>query len=282
VRALPEPTRLPLRKLLASSLGSIAAIAGALVPVSVAQAQSAEELAKKLSNPVAALISVPLQYNYDHKIGAQEQGHRSLLNIQPVVPVSVNEAWNVISRTILPVIDQHDIFPGAGDQTGTGDVVQSFFLSPKAPTASGWIWGAGPVFLVPTGSDPLLGAEKWGTGPTAVVLKQDGPWTYGALANHIWSFAGDNNRADVNSTFLQPFFSYTTKDAWTFTLNSESTYDWKAHQWSVPINVVVSKVTKVGGQLISVGAGVRYWAESPDSGPEGWGARLVLTLLFPK
>lgn len=157
-----------------------------------------------------------------------------------------------------------------------------FFLSPKAPTASGWIWGAGPVFLLPTGSDSLLSAEKWGAGPTAVVLKQDGPWTYGALANHIWSFAGDHNRSDVNSTFRQPFLSYTTKDAWTFTLNSESTYDWKANQWSVPINAVVSKVTKAGGQLISVGAGVRYWAESPESGPEGWGARFVLTLLFPK
>jgi hypothetical protein len=279
---MPEATRLPLRKLFAGSLGGIAAIAGALMPVSAARAQSAEELAKKLSNPVAALISVPFQYNHDHKIGTQDQGQRSLLNIQPVVPISVNDGWNVISRTILPFIDQRDIFPGAGDQTGTGDVVQSFFLSPKAPTAAGWIWGAGPVFLVPTGNDPLLGAEKWGAGPTAVVLKQDGPWTYGALANHIWSFAGDNNRADVNSTFLQPFLSYTTKDAWTFTLNSESTYDWKAHQWSAPINALVSKVTKVGGQLISVGAGVRYWGEAPESGPEGWGARVVLTLLFPK
>jgi hypothetical protein len=263
-------------------LGMAGALAGTLFPCDAARAESAEDLAKKLSNPVAALISVPFQYNYDQNIGPQDRGHRSLLNIQPVVPVSVNEEWNVISRTILPVIDQRDIFPGAGDQTGIGDVVQSFFLSPKAPTAAGWIWGAGPVFLLRTGSDPLLSAEKWGAGPTAVLLKQDSPWTYGALANHIWSFAGDEGRTGVSSTFLQPFLSYTTKDAWTFTLNSESTYDWKASQWSVPINALVSKVTRVGGQLISVGAGVRYWAEAPESGAEDWGARVVLTLLFPK
>lgn len=240
------------------------------------------ELAKKLANPVAALISVPLQLNYDQDIGVSDVGERWTLNIQPVVPFGISENWNLISRTILPVIWQDEIFAGAGDQAGTGDVVQSLFFSPKEPTARGWIWGVGPVFLLPTGSDDLLTADKWGAGPTAVVLRQQGPWTYGVLTNHIWSFAGDDDRGDVNSTFLQPFLSYTTPSAWTFTLNSESTYNWVDEEWSLPLNAVVSKVVTIGGQLVSLGAGVRYWADSPDSGPDGLGLRLIVTLLFPK
>ncbi len=244
--------------------------------------QSAADLAKKLSNPVAALISVPFQLNYDEKIGPTEGGERWLLNVQPVVPITLNEEWNVISRTILPVVSQEDIFPGAGTQSGIGDIVQSVFLSPKAPTAGGWIWGAGPVFLLPTGSDDLLSSKKWGLGPTAVLLKQEHGWTYGALANHIWSVAGDSDRPDISTTFLQPFLSYTTPTAWTFGVNTESTYDWKNTQWSVPLNLSVSKVTKIGDQLISVGGGPRYWIDGPDSGPHGWGLRVFLTLLFPK
>ncbi len=143
------------------------------------------DLAMQLSNPVAALISVPLQLNYDQDIGPVDDGDRWLLNVQPVIPFALNDDWNLISRTILPVVRQSDIFPGAGTQTGTGDVVQSIFFSPKAPTASGWIWGAGPVLLLPTGSNDLLTTDKWGAGPTAVVLKQSNGWTRGVLANHL-------------------------------------------------------------------------------------------------
>jgi hypothetical protein len=256
--------------------GSVAAI---VWTASGAVAQDAAELAKKLSNPVAAMISVPFQYNYDQNLGLTDDGHKSTLNVQPVVPISLNDDWNLISRTIVPIIWQEDIVPGT-EQHGIGDVVQSLFFSPKEPT-DGIIWGVGPAFLLPTGTDPLMSAEKWGAGPTAVALTQKDGWTVGALANHIWSFAGDEDRDDVNSTFLQPFVSYTTPDAWTFSLNTESTYDWNAETWSVPVNFQVLKLLTFGSQAVQLGGGAGYWAESPEGGPEGWRFRATMTFLFP-
>ena len=149
------------------------------------------------------------------------------------------------------------------------------FKSPKAPTAGGWIWGVGPVELLPSASDDMLGGEKWGLGPTAVVLKQQGAWTVGMLANHIWSVAGDDDRADVNATFLQPFLSYITKTRTTLTLLTESTCDWDSDAWSVPVIAHVFQLFKVGPQILQFGVGAKYWAESPDNGPEGWGFRVV-------
>lgn len=264
-----------------ANVAALLAACGLLLFAQVGHAQSTEELAKQLANPISALISVPFQLNYNQDIGPQDDGDRWTLNIQPVIPLSLNEDWNVISRTILPVIWQQDIYPGAGSQSGIGDLFQSLFFSPKAPTTSGWIWGAGPVILVPTGSDDLLTADKWGAGPTGVVLKQDGPWTYGMLANHVWSFAGDSDRADINATFMQPFLSYTTPNALSLALNTESTYDWENEQWSVPINATAAKVMKFGNQLVSVGGGVRYWVDSSKNDVKGWGLRLQFTLLFP-
>ena len=142
--------------------------------------------------------------------------------------------------------------------------------------------GGGPVLLLPTASDDMLGGEQWGVGPTFVALKQNGPWTTGLLVNHIASFAGDDARSDVNATFLQPFVSYITETKTTIGLSSEATFDWESDQWSVPINFTVSQLLKIGSQPIQIGAGVRYWAESPDNGPDDWGFRLQVTFLFPK
>ena len=138
-------------------------------------------------------------------------------------------------------------FPGAGSQSGIGDLFRSVFFSPKAPTAGGWICGAGPVML----------------------------------ANHVWSFAGDSDRADIDATFMQPFLSYTTPQALSLALNTESTYDWENEQWSVPINATATKVMKIGNQLVSIGGGVRYWVESSKNDVKGWGLRLQFTLLYP-
>lgn len=240
----------------------------------------ASDLAKKLANPVASLISVPFQYNYDQDYGPREEGSKSLLNIQPVWPFSLSEDWNLITRTIIPLVAQQDIPPG-DDTAGLGDILQSFFFSPKEPLG-GWILGAGPVMLYPTATDDSLGGGKWGAGPTALVLRQDSGWTYGVLVNHVESFAGEGCRSDISSTFLQPFLSYVTKTKTTIGLNTESSYDWENDQWSVPLNLTVAQLLKVGTWPLSVTAGLRYWAASTDNGPENFGARAGVTFLFPK
>ncbi|HOX55272.1 MAG TPA: transporter [Verrucomicrobiota bacterium] len=240
----------------------------------------AEALAKATLNPVASLISVPLQNNFDWGSGPKDDGFQYKLNVQPVIPISLSEDWNVISRTILPYVYQEDVI-GTSRQSGLADTVQSLFFSPVKPTKGGWIWGAGPVLQLPTATDDLLGEEKWGAGPTGVALRQQGPWTYGMLFNHVWSFAGESSRAEVNRTFLQPFVSYTTKTFTSFGLNTESNYDWRQSQWLVPINVTVQQLLKVGKQPIALQIGARYYAEGPSGAPE-WGLRFQVAFLFPK
>jgi hypothetical protein len=259
----------------------LALFTGAGLHAQAPPADDAAELAKKLNNPVASRISVPLQAYGDFGLGVND-ATRFTLNVQPVIPLSLNEDVNLIIRTIMPVIDAESPAPGIPSASGLGDITQSFFFSSKQPTAGGWVWAVGPVLLWPAATDDLLGSEKWAAGPTALLLKQEHGWTYGVLANHLWSYAdaGSEDRDEVNATFLQPFLNFTTPSHTTIGINAESSYDWTHEQWTVPLNFTVGQLFKLGGMPMQFTIGGRYYVESPDGGPE-WGLRGVLTFLFP-
>ncbi len=267
-----RPTLLPYLLMMSLMLG-------ALQRSPALAADDEAELAKKLQNPVAALISVPFQNNFEWGGGRSSEGYKYTLNFQPVIPIPLGQHWNLISRTIVPVIHQDDVVLG-DTQNGMGDVTQSMFFSPSAPLWRGWIVGAGPVALLPTATTRFLGAEKLAFGPTAVLLRQVDGWTYGVLANHLWSVAGTAHTGNVNATFLQPFVSYTTHTHTTVGINTESTYDWAASKWTIPINPFVSQLLKVGTQPISVTLGPKVYVEGPSGAPDV-GLRVVFVLLFP-
>ena len=258
-----------------SSLRAATALVALLPPVSQAQDS---DIQKQLSNPIASLTTVPFQLNYDTNIGPLHDGSRWTLNFQPVIPFKLSEQLTLVVRTIVPIISQHDILPGAGSQFGLGDTLQSFFFVP--PTVKGFTWGVGPAIQYKTGTDQLLSTEKWAAGPTLVALQQTGPWTVGILTNHIWSFAGDPARSEVSNTFLQPFIAYAASGGWTYTVNTQSTYDWVAKEWSVPLLFQISKLTTIGKQPVSFAAGIKYWATTPTTGPHGWAGLLSVTFIF--
>ncbi len=245
-------------------------------------AQDQAALAKQLSNPVASLVSVPFQLNWDNGLGPDQEQTRFLLNFQPVMPFSLNKDWNLIARVIVPVLSQPPLVPGAQPTFGLSDLLVTAFVSPAAPKR--FIWGVGPALLLPTTADPFLGTEKWAAGPSILVLKQTGPWTYGLLFNQLWSYAGNSARTNVNQSYLQPFVSYTTSNAVTIGFSSESTGNWKAEAgqtWTVPILFNVSKMVRLGKRPMSIGLSGGGYAAKPDGG-SSWKFRSTITLLFPK
>jgi len=165
---------------------------------------SATDLAKLAQNPVGNLISVPFQNNTNLNYGP-ERGTQNILNIQPVIPISINKDRNIITRTILPVVWMPSLGPGIGSTTGIGDTVFTAFLSPANPGK--WIWGAGPVVQAPTNTRDELGNGNWGLGPSAVLLhlEKGSSWVYGALVNTIWSLTNNQQGGYYNNGLIQPF-----------------------------------------------------------------------------
>ena len=242
--------------------------------------QNVEELAKKLSNPVAFLISVPIQNNTDLGIGSFK-GTRNTLNFQPVIPIRLSSDINLITRVVLPLITQYNITKPGSYQGGLSDAVASAFLSPSN-SKHGITWGAGPVFLLPVATDSMLASKKFGIGPTAVMLGQVNGWTIGGLVNQIWSVAGDKSRADVSQMFVQPFVSYNWKSGAGVGLNAEITQNWQAGTTTAFLNPTLSAVTKLGKQTISLAIGPRIQVASPSGGKTDFGVRAALIFVFPK
>ena len=240
----------------------------------------AQELAKKLSNPISDLVSVPFQFNWENGVGP-DNGLRTVLNIQPVVPFQISPKWNMIERWIMPYVSQPEALNNA---TGLGDITFSSFFSPN--TGKSLIWGVGPVVTLPMSSDAAVGSGQWSAGPTLVVLKIHGELIYGLLWNQLWSYATVSKRARVavNQGFFQPFIAWTRPSGVTLTLQSESIANWNAgtdsDRWTIPINATVSKVTTLGPFPFSVLGGAGVYVASPDSGPD-WKLRVAFTLILP-
>jgi len=265
-----------------ATIHALAVSATALLAAAPAHAElSAEELAKLAQNPVGNLISVPFQNNSNLNAGPDKRT-QNILNIQPVIPISVSDEWNIITRTIVPVISQP--LPDGERSNGIGDTVLTAFLSPARPGK--WIWGAGPVLQIPTNSDSDLGNRNWGLGPSVVVLHLDkgDPWVYGVLANNIWSLSDSGSGGSYNNGLIQPFVNYNFPGGFYVTTAPIITVNWKAdssQRWTVPLGGGVGKIFHLGRLPVNTQLSAYYNVVTPDDGPN-WQIRAQVQFMFPK
>lgn len=243
--------------------------------------QGEEALAKAAQNPVGDLISLPIQNNTNFGFGPNDRT-QNVLNIQPVVPIGLGSKWNLITRTIFPVISQPNFFSENGSTTGLGDINFTAFLSPKAPGKI--IWGVGPALILPSATEDNLGSGKWSAGPSVVALTMSGPWVVGLIVSNVWSFAGQSDRADVNFFLAQYFVNYNMDHGWYLVSSPIITSNWEAssdNQWIVPFGAGVGNIFKLGKQPMNFNMQAFYNAVKPDFGPD-WQIRFQLQFMFPK
>ena len=244
-------------------------------------AQSQEDLAKAAQNPVANMISLPFQNNTNTGIGPDDET-QNIMNIQPVWPVSLNEDWNLITRTIMPVVSQPDIFTGDGRINGIGDTTFTAFMSPK--DADEIIWGVGPVFLLPTATNDALGSDRWGAGISGVALAMPGKWVIGSLVSNVWSVGGSGEQ-DINLFTWQYFINYNMDDGWYLTTAPIITANWEAdndHRWTVPFGGGVGKLFQIGKQPVNAQLSAYKNVVTPDDYGAEWQIRAMVQFLFPK
>lgn len=243
-------------------------------------AADTEALAKAAQNPIANMISLPFQNNTNLNIGSNDET-QNILNIQPVWPFAINDDWNLITRTIAPVVSQPDIFTGEGRVNGIGDIIFTAFLSPSAPSEI--TWGVGPMILMPTATDDTLGQDTWAAGISGVILAMPGKFVVGSLVSNIWSVGGGD--ADINLFTWQPFLNYNMADGWYLTTAPIITANWEAdsdHRWTVPLGGGVGKVFKIGKQPVNTQLSLYNNVITPDDYGADWQVRVQFQLLFPK
>ena len=266
-----------------SVTGIMLSQAAAVISAVAHAAPTPEELAKMAQKPMANLITVPFQNNTNFNVGPQS-GTQNVLNTQPVIPVSLNKDWNLITRTILPVVTQPGFAPDQGSTTGLADIQFSAFASPS--NAAGFIWGAGAIVQAPTHSNDRLGNDRWGLGPTAVALhlRPGDPWVYGALVNNIWSLSSDKAGGAYNNGLLQPFLNYNFAGGAYLTSAPIVTANWEApssQRWTVPVGGGIGKIFHLGKLPVNTSLQAYYNVVQPDFGAN-WQLRAQVQLMFPK